>query len=57
MELVTQVRAGMEQRMMDVDWLDSETRQLALEKVCGKDALLYDLFGHYLGYWATERFG
>ena len=35
MELVTQVRAGMKQRMMDAEWLDSETRQLALEKVCG----------------------
>ena len=33
MALVTQVREGLRQRMMEVDWLDSETRQLALEKV------------------------
>ena len=33
MELVSEVREGLRQRMMEVDWLDSETRQLAIEKV------------------------
>ena len=32
-ELVAGVRAGMRQRMMEVDWLDTDTRKLALEKV------------------------
>ena len=33
MELVLQVREGLRQRMMEVDWLDKDTRQLAIEKV------------------------
>ena len=33
MTLVAGVRAGLGQRMMEVDWLDNVTRQLALEKV------------------------
>ena len=33
-EMVNQVREGLRQRMMEVDWLDDETRQLAVEKVC-----------------------
>ena len=32
-ELVAGVRAGLKQRMMDVDWLDNETRKLSIEKV------------------------
>ena len=32
-EMVVEVRAGLRQRMMEVDWLDSDTRKLALEKV------------------------
>ena len=32
--MVDQVREGLRQRMMEVDWLDDETRQLAIEKVC-----------------------
>jgi predicted metalloendopeptidase len=32
-ELVAGVRAGLKQRMMDVDWLDDETRKLSIEKV------------------------
>ena len=33
MELVLQVREGLRQRMMEVDWLDEDARQLAIEKV------------------------
>ena len=33
MKLVAEVREGLKQRMNEVDWLDSETRQLAIEKV------------------------
>ena len=33
MDLVSNVREGMRQRMGEVDWLDDETRQLAIEKV------------------------
>ena len=32
MEMVTKVREGLRQRMIEVDWLDDETRQLAIEK-------------------------
>ncbi|CAI7997216.1 Phosphate-regulating neutral endopeptidase PHEX, partial [Geodia barretti] len=32
-ELVAGVRAGLKQRMMDVDWLDDETRKLSIEKL------------------------
>ena len=32
-EMVVEVRAGLRQRIMEVDWLDTETRRLALEKV------------------------
>ena len=32
MELVTEVREGLRQRMMEVDWLDDETRRLSIEK-------------------------
>ena len=33
MDLVSNVREGMRQRMEEVDWLDDETRELAIEKV------------------------
>ena len=33
MGLVSNVREGMRQRMDEVDWLDDDTRQLAIEKV------------------------
>ena len=33
MELVGEVREGLKQRMSELEWLDSETRQLAIEKV------------------------
>ena len=33
MDLVTEVREGLRQRMEEVDWLDSDTRKLAMEKV------------------------
>ena len=33
MDLVSNVREGMRQRMGEVDWLDDKTRQLAIEKV------------------------
>ena len=33
MELVTEVMKGLRQRIMEVDWLDDETRQLSIEKV------------------------
>ena len=42
MELVSQVREGLRQRMMEVDWLDSTTRQRAIEKV---KLLLHDEIG------------
>ena len=32
MKLVSEVREGLRQRMMEVDWLDDETRQLSIEK-------------------------
>ena len=32
-ELVAGVREGLKQRMMEVDWLDNVTRNLAIEKV------------------------
>ncbi|CAI8022690.1 Endothelin-converting enzyme 1 [Geodia barretti] len=32
-ELVAGVRAGLKQRMIDVDWLDDETRKLSIEKL------------------------
>lgn len=32
MELVTEVREGLRQRMTELDWLDDETRQLSIEK-------------------------
>ena len=33
MDLEASVREGVRQRMNEVDWLDDETRQLAIEKV------------------------
>ena len=33
MELEKRVREGLRQRMMEIDWLDDETRQLSIEKV------------------------
>ena len=33
MELEKRVREGLRQRMMEVDWLDDETRRLSIEKV------------------------
>ena len=41
MELVLQVREGLRQRMMEVDWLDEDTRQLAIEKVTMSCNVLY----------------
>ena len=32
-DLVANVREGVRQRMNEVNWLDDETRQLAIEKV------------------------
>ena len=32
-DLVTEVMAGLRQRMMEMDWLDSITRERAIEKV------------------------
>ena len=34
MKLVSQVRAGLKDRMDEADWLDSDTRKLSIEKVC-----------------------
>ena len=33
MDLISNVREGMKQRMEEVDWLDDETRELSIEKV------------------------
>ena len=33
MDLVSNVREGLRQRMDEVDWLDDETRKLSIEKV------------------------
>ena len=33
MDLVTEVMEGLRQRMMEMDWLDSITRERAIEKV------------------------
>ena len=33
MDLVTEVMAGLKRRMMEVNWLDSTTRERAIEKV------------------------
>ena len=33
MDLISNVREGVRQRMDEVDWLDDETRKLAIEKV------------------------
>lgn len=50
MEMVSEVREGLRQRMMEVDWLDRETRELAIEKVrsipVGSDpSILYGTVG------------
>ena len=36
MDLVSNVREGLRQRMDEVDWLDDGTRRLAIEKVKSK---------------------
>ena len=36
MDLVSNVREGLRQRMDEVDWLDDSTRRLAIEKVKSK---------------------
>ena len=33
MDLVSNVREGLRQRMDEVDWLDDDTRKLAIDKV------------------------
>ena len=40
MELVTEVREGLRQRMSELDWLDDETRQLSIEKASIYAALI-----------------
>lgn len=41
MELVTEVKEGLRQRITEVDWLDDETRQLSIEKVINKHMYVF----------------